>query len=110
MNVENLDWGQLEAAAESHEGAHGHLAGQETREAIQRLRSRLEVAGPHRDFVCERHGNFHPNTFCIACNREETLREIVAEARGDDDFVSGHDLCVRVGAIVLERLGNPVSP
>jgi hypothetical protein len=37
---------------------------------------------------------------------DAALREIVSEARGGDEWVSGHDLTVRVGAIVLDRLGG----
>jgi hypothetical protein len=34
------------------------------------------------------------------------LRRIVEQARGDDEWVSGHDLIVRVGAIVLDTLAS----
>jgi hypothetical protein len=35
---------------------------------------------------------------------ETALREIVAEAGGDEDFVSDYDLAMRVGSIVVNRL------
>lgn len=36
----------------------------------------------------------------------EALRGLVDQARGDDQFVSGHDLEVRVGSLVLDRVGR----
>lgn len=34
------------------------------------------------------------------------LRALVDQARGGDEFVSGSDLEVRVGALVLDRVGR----
>ncbi len=32
------------------------------------------------------------------------MRALVVAAQGDDEWVSGHDLCVRIGAIVTESV------
>lgn len=40
----------------------------------------------------------------VRASETSVLRAIVEQARGGDDWVSGHDLIVRVGAIVLDRL------
>jgi hypothetical protein len=37
---------------------------------------------------------------------DEALRAIVEQARGDDDWVSGNDLLIRIGAVVRDRLGG----
>jgi hypothetical protein len=36
---------------------------------------------------------------------DAALRAFIAKARGGDEWVSGHDLCVRVGAYVTEAVG-----